>query len=96
MYFPFSMFALLVRFRSVQPNAADEGADHPCDDDGEANPPGVHFFSLKKAENNEQRPKTVYLQALTRDPHKEVAHTFLVLQTEKIAPFSCCLTYKMI
>lgn len=48
MYFPFSMFALLVRFRSVQPNAADEGADHPCDDDGEANPPGVHFFSLKK------------------------------------------------
>lgn len=47
-YFPFSMFALLVRFRSVQPNAADEGADHPRDDDGEANPPGVHFFSLKK------------------------------------------------
>lgn len=38
---------LLVGFGFVQPNAADEGADHPRNDNGEANSPSVHLFSLK-------------------------------------------------
>lgn len=38
---------LLVGFGFVQPNAADEGADHPRNDNGEANPPSIHLFPLK-------------------------------------------------
>lgn len=38
---------LLVGFSLVQPNAADQGAHHACDHEGETDPPGIHLFSLK-------------------------------------------------
>lgn len=44
--FPFRTFALLVGFSSVQPNATDQGADHPRDDNGKADPASIHLFSL--------------------------------------------------
>lgn len=40
-------FALLVGFSFVQPNATDQRAYHPRNDNGEANPPSIHLFSLK-------------------------------------------------
>lgn len=50
----------LVGFSPVQPDATDEGADHPCDDDGEPYPPSIHLFSLNRQETqNRARAKKI-------------------------------------
>lgn len=39
---------LLVRFGSVQPDPTDERAHHTSNDNGEADSPSVHLFTLKQ------------------------------------------------
>lgn len=41
---------VLVGFGFVQPNATDEGANHACNDNSQADPAGIHFFSLEWSE----------------------------------------------
>lgn len=49
---------LLVGFGLVQPNAADQGAHHACDHNGETDPPGIHLFTLKGQHKEGRRSAT--------------------------------------
>lgn len=46
----------LVGLCFVQPNAADEGAHHAGDDDGEADPACFHLLPLQDTQHRGQRP----------------------------------------
>lgn len=39
---------LLVGFGLVQPDATDKGTHHASDNDGEADPAGIHLFTLER------------------------------------------------
>lgn len=57
----------LVGFGFVQPNAADERPHHAGDDDGQADPPSIHLFTLR----NQQRRGIQVSRVSSQRPPRE-------------------------